>query len=285
VTAEDYLLLRPLLQPALTRALHAFFARRAKNLDLAAIVAAARAHVEQQPRTFPELRALLMEQFPEVEPALLAYAVRTHLPLVQTSPGGEWNFTGSPAHALAESWLGRPLLDSVGPRELILRYLAAFGPASVRDVQAWSGLLGLHDAVEALRPELRTYRDERGVELFDVPDGALPAADVPAPPRFLPEFDNLIISHADRTRIVADEHRPAIFLSAGRVRATFTVDGFVRGTWKVERTRGRSGAAALVVEPFDSLDDSTRAALTDEGERLIRFIADDASQFTVRFAT
>lgn len=283
VTAEDYLLLRPLLQPALTRALHAFFPRR-KDLDVAAIAAAARVYAEQAPRTFPELRTLLLERFPGEDPAALAYAVRTHLPLVQMPPGGAWGFAGSPAHALAEAWLSRPLTASPdGPRELIFRYLAAFGPATVRDIQAWSGLTGLKSAVAALKPELRTFRDERGDELLDLLDAPLPSAGVPAPPRFLPEFDNLILSHADRTRVVTDEHRPAIFLSAGRVRATFLVDGFVAGTWKIERTPGREATATLMIEPFTPLSGDARAALAAEGERLLRFAADEAGSHVVRF--
>lgn len=288
VTAADYLFLRPVLQPALTRALHAFFAQRAKDLELEAISAAAREYVRERPRTFPELRALLVERFPAVEPETLAYAVRTHLPLVQVPPGGAWDFAGSPAHALAETWLGQPLADAPAPgalRELILRYLAAFGPASVRDIQTWSGLVRLRDAVEALRPALRTYRDERGVLLYDLPDVSIPPAGSPAPPRYLPEFDNLILSHADRTRVIADTHRPSVFLSAGRVRATFLVDGFVQGTWKIERSRANDGTATLIVEPFAPLPDDARRALTAEGERLIRFIAGDAAPYAVRFTS
>ena len=120
----------------------------------------------------------------------------------------------------------------------MLRYLAAFGPATVKDVQAWSGLVRLKDRIQELKPELRSFRDERGNELLDLPDAPLPSADTPAPVRFVPDYDNLILSHADRRRVIADEYRSKVFLSAGRVRATFLVDGFVCGTWKIRRTRG-----------------------------------------------
>ncbi len=282
MTAGDYLLLRGALQPALTRALGAFFGQRAKGLDIDRLVAAARAWVEEAPRTFTELRALLSELEPDRDPEALAYAVRTHLPLVQVPPRGTWGSGGSPAHANAASWLGRPLAaPEEGLRPLVLRYLAAFGPASVKDVQTWSGLVRLRDPIEELKPELRSFRDERGGELLDLPDLPLPPADAPAPPRFLPEYDNLVLSHADRTRVVPDKYRSSVFLSAGRVRATFLVDGFVRGTWKIERARG---TAALVIEPLEPLSGEARDALVEEGERLVRFVEDGAEAFEVRFA-
>lgn len=146
----------------------------------------------------------------------------------------------------------------------------------------WSGLSGLQSVVNDLRPILRTFRDERGHELFDLPDGPLPSARIPAPPRFLPEFDNLLLAHADRRRFVPDEYRSSIFLTVGRVRATFLVDGFAAGTWKIERTRH---TARLVIEPFAVLADDARNALIQEGERLIRFIEDGADSYEIQFST
>jgi len=281
MTAEDYILLRPALQPALTRAMHAFFGARAKDIDVDQIVAAARAYVLEQPRTFVQLRATLAELFPDIDPALLAYAVRAHLPLVQIPPGGRWGFTGSPAHAEASAWLGRPLAARTdGLRSLVLRYLAAFGPATVKDVQTWSGLVGLKDVIAELKPLICTFRDERGNELFDLPASPRPPANVIAPVRFLPEFDNLLLSHADRGRVVPDKYRASIFLTVGRVRATFLVDGFVRGTWKIERARD---AARLIIEPFEPLPDEVRNDLVAEGEQLIRFIEDSAETFEIQF--
>lgn len=282
LTAEDYLLFRPALQPALTRALRSFFGRRAEGLDINRLVAAARPFVEERPRTFTELRPLLSALEPDRDPEALAYAVRTHLPIVQVPPGGTWGSGGSPAHALAEAWLGRMLAPpEEGLRHMVFRYLAAFGPATVQDVQAWSGLVRLKETVEAMKPALRVYRDENGRELLDVPDGPLPAEDTPAPPRFLPEYDNLVLSHADRTRVLPEEHRGKVLLSAGRVRATILVDGFVRGAWRTERT---GGTARLVIEPFEPLPERSRATLAEEGERLVRFIEDRAEAYEVRFS-
>ena len=282
MTADDYLLLRPALQPALTRALGSFFGRRAKGLDIGRLVAAAEDFFDGEPRTFAELRAKLSEIEPERDPEALAYAVRTHLPLVQVPPGGTWGYGGRLAYAPAESWLGEPPSGSGDLRELVLRYLSAFGPASVKDVQAWSGMVRLKDGISDLGPELRSFRDDKGNKLLDLPDAPRPAEDVPAPPRFVPDYDNLVLSHADRARVISDEHRKRVFLSAGRVRATFLLDGFVRGAWKVDKNRKR---ATLVVEPFEPLSRQERDALSEEGERLVRFVAepDGVDTFEIRF--
>jgi hypothetical protein len=282
MTARDYLLLRPALQPALTRSLRSIAGKRLEGLDLDRLVATARTSVEESPRTFTELRDLLSGLEPDRDPSALAYLVRTQLPLVQVPPGGTWGTGGSPNHALTESWLGERLAaPNESLRALLLRYLAAFGPASVKDIQTWSGLVRLKDPIEELRPELRIFRDESGTELFDLPDAPLPPADAPAPPRFVPEYDNLVLAHADRTRVIADEHRSRVFLSAARVRATFLLDGFAVGTWKIERTKG---AVTLVIEPFEPLPQEPRDALLEEGERLIRFVEDEAESFEVRLS-
>ncbi|MGI9122486.1 MAG: winged helix DNA-binding domain-containing protein, partial [Rubrobacter sp.] len=263
MTAEDYLLLRPALQPALTRSMNSIAGKRLDGLDVDRLVGAAREYFEREPHPFADLRPLLSELEPDRDPSALAYAVRTSLPLVQVPSGGVWGYSGKAPFTTAERWLGRALSGSEDPRRLVLKYLAAFGPAMVRDVQTWSGRMQLKQPVEELRAELRTFRDERGNELLDLPDAALPPEDTPAPPRFVPDYDNLVLSHADRGRVISDEHRKKVFLSAARVRATFLIDGFVRGAWKVEKTRK---TATLVIEPFEPISTEDRAALSDEGE-------------------
>jgi len=205
------------------------------------------------------------------------------VPLVQVPPRGVWGGSGPAAHTTAEAWLGRPLDRDPSLEELVVRYLGAFGPATVKDAQTWSGLTRLGEVVDRLRPRLLSFRDERGRELFDLPDAPRPDPDTPSPPRFLPEFDNLILSHADRTRVIADEYRKAIASKNGMVPATMLVDGFVRGTWKTERSRQK---ATLVIEPFEALAKKDRGALAEEGERLIRFMAEpeDSEAYEVRFA-
>ena len=282
MTAEDYLLLRPALQPALTRSMNSIAGKRLDGLDVDRLVGAAREYFEREPHPFADLRPLLSELEPDRDPSALAYAVRTSLPLVQVPSGGVWGYSGKAPFTTAERWLGRALSGSEDPRRLVLKYLAAFGPAMVRDVQTWSGRMQLKQPVEELRAELRTFRDERGNELLDLPDAALPPEDTPAPPRFVPDYDNLVLSHADRGRVISDEHRKKVFLSAARVRATFLIEGFVRGAWKVEKTRK---TATLVIEPFEPISTEDRAALSDEGERLVRFLAEPqgAETFEVRF--
>jgi hypothetical protein len=281
VSARDCLAIRPLMQPVFDRTLYSTRANRAhlEGVDIEALVAAGRALLEERPRTAKELGELLQEQWPERDPASLARAIRHLVPLVQVPPRGLWGKSGPAAHTTAEAWLGRPLDPAPSLEETILRYLGAFGPATVKDVQTWSGLTRLGEVIERLRPRLRTFRDERGKELFDVPDAPLPDPDTPAPPRFLPEFDNLILSHADRTRVIAEEYRKAIASKNGMVPASVLVDGFVRGTWKTERSRDK---ATLEIKPFEPLARVDRDALAEEGERLIRFT--DAGSYGIRFA-
>jgi hypothetical protein len=175
-----------------------------------------------------------------------------------------------------EAWLGRPVPGKGNLAALVTRYLAAFGPATVQDIQTWSWLTRLREVVERLRPSLRTFRDESGRELFDLPDAPLPDPDTPAPPRLLPQYDNLLLSHADRSRVIADEHRSRMF-----TRGSFLVDGFVRGTWGISRDKGN---ATLLVEPFQPIRAAHRAALLEEGRGLLAFAAAEASTHDVRVA-
>ncbi len=281
-TAEDYLSLWPAVQPALVRALGAFFGKKARDLELDRLISTARAQLVEGPKSFAELRAELSGLEPDRDPDALAYVVRSYLPLIQVFPAGTWRSGGRIAYALAEEWLGRPISATDDPRDLVMHYLAAFGPATVKDIQTWSGLVRLADRIDALKSELRVYKDEVGNELLDLPDMALPPADTPAPVRFLPEYDNLVLSHADRTRFVPDEHRKKVFLSAARVRATFLLDGAVGGTWRIERS---GDTAVLAIEPFEPLGAAVQGTLIEEGDRLLRFVEDQAEGFEIRYVT
>jgi DNA glycosylase AlkZ-like len=283
VTAEDGLKLRPLMQPTIGRNLYSGNAQRVavKEIDAGELVAAGRALLEERPLTARELGGLLRERWPDQDPAALARAIRNLVPLVQVPPRGVWGEHGPAAHTTIEAWLGRRLDSDPSSDEMVMRYLGAFGPASVKDAQTWSGLTRLGDVFDRLRERLVTFRDGRGTELFDLPDAPRPAPEASAPPRFLPEFDNLILSHSDRTRVVADGHRKAIASRNGMVPATVLLDGFVRGTWKTERSRGK---ATLVITPFESLPKKDRDALAEEGEQLIRFVGEGVAAFDIRFA-
>jgi hypothetical protein len=211
----------------------------------------------------------------------MGYAVRTHLPLVQVPDATRWGYPGAASFAVAETWLGTKVPAEGDAQGLVLRHLAAFGPASVRDAETWSYLKGLGPVFEALRPKLAVFRDDKKRELFDLPKAPRPKASTPAPVRFLPDYDNLMLAHADRRRVVSDEDRPRITQAANlRILPTFLVDGFVRGTWSVERQRA---AATLVLESFGAIPRSGRAEIVAEGERLLRFLEPDAKTSAVRF--
>ena len=285
ITARDLLRLRPVVQSVLERDVYpnpTYGRERLDGLDVGAVLAAGRALLEERPRTNAELRELLGARWPERDPAALAYAVRGLLPVVHVPPRGVWGVGGPVALTTVEAWLGRGVDPDPEPGEMVLRYLRAFGPATVADIRTWSRLTGLRAVVERLRPRLRTFSDERGRELFDVPDGPLPDAATPAPPRFLPQFDNALLSHDDRTRIISDECRKRINAGGGMGSAgTVLVDGFVRGTWKFARQRD---TATLRIEPFEPLSKDDRDAVTEEGEQLVRFVGEGAETFEVRYA-
>lgn len=281
VTAEDFCRFRRAVEPALARALSGFFGDRARGLPTETLLDAARARLAESTCPLTTLAAALKPLVPDADPSAVSYLVRTYLPLVQVPNGGAWGYGNSTDYAFGDVFTGGTLAPvEDGLPELVRRYLRAFGPASVKDIQAFTGLTGLQGTVNALRPELRVFTGENGVELFDVSDAPLPPAAVSAPVRFLPEYDNLVLAHADRRRVLADEHRKRVLLSAGRVRATFLVDGFVAGAWSIERVKK---SITLVAEPFVSVSDADREALADEGERLLRFLEPGAVTFAVRF--
>ncbi|MFI2432940.1 winged helix DNA-binding domain-containing protein [Streptomyces sp. NPDC018693] len=259
-TADDCLTLRPFVQPAREREL-GLFRKGLAGVDLDRLAALARDLVEAQPRTMKQLREALLAEWPDADPQALGIAARCLLPLVQVTPRGLWGRSGQVALTTAEHWLGRPAEPAARPDAVVLRYLAAFGPASVKDMQTWAGLTRLRDAFERLRPRLVTFRDDKGVELFDLPDAPRPDPDTPAPPRFLPEFDNLLLSHADRTRVVPAEHWGRAW-QGNQVHRTFLLDGFLAGVWKLTDD-------ALVIEPFASLTKAQRSDLTAEAEHML----------------
>jgi hypothetical protein len=280
VTARDCLRLRPLTQPVIERSAKGAFGKHWTGLDIEALVAAGRALVEETPRTFSELGKLLAERWPDHPPAAIAQAIRARVPLVQVPPRGVWGMSGPAAHTTAESWLGRPLATNPSLEEMVLRYLGAFGPATVKDIQTWSGLTRLSEITDRLRPGLATFRDKDGRELFDLPDAPRPDPDTPAPPRFLYDFDNLLLSHADRSRFITKEYHKQGFTMDGPMPCVTLVDGFTNATWKIIRSRN---TATLTIKPFKRLSKKVIVALTEEGARLLAFAAADAGAHDIRF--
>lgn len=278
VSRKDYVRFRRTLQPMLTAGLRSILRDRIQDPDVAGAVDDARRWFDEEPRTFDALRTHLEQRFPGSDVRALAYAVRMELPLLQVPAAGErWAYPARAAFAVAESWLGERLAPGDAAESLVLRYLAAFGPASAADAQMWCGLT-LAPVVERLRSKLRTFRDERGRELFDLVDAPRPDAEEPAPIRFLPEWDNLLLSHADRSRVIADVHRPAIATANLRLPGTFLVDGFVAGLWVATR---KKASATLELRPLTKLTRATRTALEGEGELLLRFLEPDATACSV----
>jgi hypothetical protein len=274
VTARDCIALRPLFSPVLERGLRAsHFGRNLVGMDTKPLIQQATRLMKEKPRTLAELGALLHERWPDRDATSLAYAIRHLVALVQVPPRGVWGKSAQATWTSAELWLGQPLARKPSIDNLIVRYLAAFGPATVADISTWSGLTELRSVVERLRPQLRTFRDERGRELFDLPDSPRPDPDTPAPPRFLPEFDNLLIGHHDRTRVIAHAYRHVIVIG------TLLVDGFVQGTWVIKR---QGDAATLTIEPLRRLSKSERTAVIAEGERLLDFAAPETAKRDVR---
>jgi winged helix DNA-binding protein len=276
MSARDYLEIRPILDPMVRRQFgYGPFSRALRGLDVDEVAAAGRSLLEEKPRTIGELGKLLRERWPDHDPTSLGYAVRYLVPAVQVPPRGIWGKGGRPVLAAGESWLGQPFEPHPSVERMVLRYLAAFGPATVKDVQTWSWLTGLREVIEGLRPQLRTFRDEEGRELFDVPDGPLPDPETPAPPRFLPEFDNIFLSHSDRSRIVDRKYLDQVLMHG-----FLLVDGFIRGAWKIDRKRE---AATLVIGLWDALAAPDRAETEEEAARLLDFAAADARTRDVRF--
>ena len=276
VTAADFLALRPAMQPLLERLFAASpFARnlRAGDVDVELLLAEAIPLLDAAPRTRSHLARALAGQRPGVDGMSLAYAVTYLLPLVQVPPRGIWGSRGQATYARAQPWLGRELDPRPDVETMLLRYLGAFGPATVADMGAWSGLPGLREVVERLRPQLRTFNDERGRELLDLPDAPRPHPDTPAPVRFLPEFDNVLLSHDDRSRVLVAGRLPPLLPGNGGRLGTVLVDGWFSALWKVATS---GGSPLLTVEPFVELSRADGAAIEEEGLRLLRFVAGEA---------
>jgi hypothetical protein len=281
VTASDALGLRPLMQPVLDTeiARHSELARFLVGVDLDPVLAFARQALADRPMTAGQLRAVLAEQFPALHPGALAYASRCRLALVQVPPRGVWGKTLQVTSTPVESWLGRPLDDGVRIDDVLLRYVRAYGPATVADATAWSRLTGIREVFDRVRPRLRVWHDERGRELFDTPDAVLVDADTPAPVRFLPEYDNALLAYADRARFAPRD--PAdLTVTDGSHWATVLVDGRIRARWRIEHDRKASRVVVMV--RHGRLTRRASAALAAEGRRVARFLHADAADVDVQ---
>ncbi|WP_028921138.1 winged helix DNA-binding domain-containing protein [Pseudonocardia acaciae] len=273
VTAEDCLAFRMLAQPTLEREVRTntdFDGHLVDGMAVADVLAAGADLLAEKPRTVGELRTEFAARWPDRDPKALSIAARALVPLVQVPPRGIWGVGGLPRLAPVASWLGRPVRADPDPGELVLRYLAAFGPATVPDIATWSGLTGVREVVAGLRERLWVARDERGRELFDLPDAPRPDPGTPAPVRLVAPFDNVVLAHADRSRIVPERHRHELASKNGIVPGTVLVGGFVAGVWDMTRRRGEAPRVGLrLFEPLD--DRAAERQLRDETDRLAAF--------------
>ncbi|MFF0815442.1 winged helix DNA-binding domain-containing protein [Rhodococcus sp. NPDC003318] len=282
VTASDALELRPWVQPLMTADLrtNTQYAKALAGCDTAAVASCSRALLEDTPMTPAALRPRLAERWPDRDPAALAHAVRALLPLVQLPPRGVWGRSGQPVCTTLERWSGRSLATP-DPERILLRYLASYGPASVADAQAWSGLTRLGEIAERLRTRLRVFTGPDGAELFDLPDAPRPGGDAPAPVRILAPFDSALLGHADRSRILRDDLRRVVFTVNGIVKPVVLVDGQVAGY--VTLTSAKR-TAAIEVTPLRRLPRRALRAIETEASRVLRFAHPDAEAQQVRVA-
>lgn len=282
VSADDALELRPVMQPALERDVFpnsTYGRHRLDGLDMETVLATGRELVADRPMTNAQLRDALAARWPDRDAAALAYAVRGLLPMVHVPPRGIWQRSGPIALTTVEAWLGRPLAQLPDPDAVILRYLGAYGPSTVADAQAWARLTGLREVFDRLRPRLVEFRDEDGRELFDLPDAPRPDPDTTAPPRFLPEYDNVLLAHADRTRFVDDDVRRRI-QAEGLAVSSLLVDGTAGGTWTTAR---QDGSQVLTIRAIEPMRDSDREEVAAEALRLLEFLAPGTARREVAF--
>lgn len=266
VSARDCLAWRGLFSQRHRADFRAHFSKSFEQVDLEALLDVAVPVLGAGPVTRAKLGMILAEHWPGVDPRALAYAATHHLALCQVPPRGVWgSVNGTAEWVSVETWLGRPL-RSEPVDELVQRYLGAFGPATVADTQQWSGLTRLREVVERL--PLRKFLGEDGQDIYDLADAARPPGDTPAPPRFLPAYDNVLLSHKDRSRVISGKRRVPLPAGNGTSEGTFLIDGMWHGTWKIV---GR----AMHVLPFAPLSLEDRDALTSEAERLLSFLGRD----------
>ncbi len=258
VTARDCLALHPVMAAVGRRGFESGspFGRRVARGEVPEAVAYGRELLAERPRTLAELRRAFGERWPSRDAEALAYAIRYLVPIVQIPPRGVWGRSKQPTWTTVADWLGAEPARDGDVAAALRRYVAAFGPASLADMRAWSGLTGLSEPDGLVRVD----------GLLDLPDGLRPDPSTPAPPRFLPEFDNVLVAHADRSRIIPPAHRDAVLQNLGRT--WLLVDGFVAAEWRV-------AGGGLVVAPLRGLSAAERDAVAAEGRQLLAFLGVD----------
>ena len=294
VTMDDAVNWQALVGPVGARSVQAAFGKRLAGIDLDALTRAAHGLLSESALSTAELGELLAPRFPGYDADALAYGARGRLALIHVPPRGKWNASAPTRQTTFAAWLGREPENEPEIDEFFLRYLAAFGPASVQDAQAWSGLTRLSEVADRLTSKLAAFRDPSGRVLYDLPDAPRPSEFVHAPVRFLPEYDNVFFGYVDRTRFVPDLRKPPIPPGNGARTGTLFVDGEWRGTWRIAlpkaakaqgKTEHDDASALLVASLFQKVSAEEREAIEREAAELGQFIAgpDSAVRVEVTF--
>jgi hypothetical protein len=272
-TTRDFLALRPQLQSVCARTLASTaFARDTRDVDREMLLSVGRDLIDGQPMTRARLAQLLENSWPRVPAASLAQVVTYLLPVIQVPPRGLWNNKGPAAWTTIENWTGSELIGGTPIEGTLRRYLAAFGPASVSDMRVWSGLSGLREIVDSMRPTLRAFKDESGIELLDLPDASIVDENIPAPPRLLPEYDNVLLGHSDRSRFFSGGAIPQGWVG------NLLVDGLFAGGWKLSRHRE---SRRLDVTLQRAITKKEIDLTVREGTRLLSFVHPEGGDFDV----
>jgi hypothetical protein len=279
-TADDMRSIRPVMQPVLDRTWSSTFRKRVGSADRAEVHKRGVELLDQSPLTSGELGKRLAETWADAEPLALAQVLHCSETLIQIPPTRVWGHGGPPLLSRIENWAGAPVGPAIALPDLVRRYLAAYGPASVMDMQNWSGLTKLAPAFEALRGELVEFTGEDGRMLYDIPNGLLPDPDTPAPVRFMPEYDNVWLGFADRYRIQPELARNRMVLVNGYI-AAYTVDGFIAGSWTLKRNKDD---IAITILPFRTLTKAETSDVEAEAHAHGAFLADGKGAVSVAWA-
>ncbi|MFC9898239.1 winged helix DNA-binding domain-containing protein [Nocardia sp. NPDC127579] len=266
--AEDFAWLRPTLQPWIDALLNAaYFRDEIEGIDLDRLATEGRALLSGKALSRSDLGTLLAERFPDRHVRRLAESVEVLVPMAHSADTGSWGRWRNRyvTMSLADEWLGAPL-GTAAPEQLIRRYLAAFGPATVADMQNWSGVTRLAEVIDGMRSELAVFTDDQHKVLFDLPDAPFADPDLAVPVRFLPAFDNALLGHKDRRRIIAEADRQRTAREASAGVPMYLVDGFVHGRWALD-------GATVRITPWYPFTGSAEAEVRAEAEALLSFLA------------
>jgi hypothetical protein len=276
-SARDALAIRPLVQPVLERGWAGAYKKLFGAANKAKVKAAGIALLRAQPMTNGALAKALAPDFPQSDPHSLAQYLHASEVLVQTPPTRLWNAGHAPLLTRIEDYLPGQKAEKLYRRDLVLRYLAAYGPASVQDMQAWCGLTLLAQDFAALKDRLIVLTDEDGRELFDLPDAPRPDADTPAPVRFMPEYDNAFLGYDNRRRVVSDDNRQLMF-TINRYYPPVLIDGMIEGGWRLTQAKG---VANLAIGTYGPVTRKAKQEIEKEGDRFARFCCEDAKAIEV----